>query len=106
VETELMAKPYVLEMNDQYVLEHLPTHPLHFYDVHRYAFDREISQETNGKCHVWMLVEGVSVLLETADGMQQHFNYAETFVIPAGARSYRLTNLSKEKAIMVKAFVK
>ncbi|MDR1091251.1 MAG: class I mannose-6-phosphate isomerase [Prevotella sp.] len=106
VEEELISKPYILEETDEYILEHLPTHPLHFYDVHRYAFDREILLETNGKCYVWMLVEGSSILLETANGMQQRFNYAETFVIPSNARSYKLTNLGKGRALMVKAFVK
>jgi hypothetical protein len=84
----------------------LPTHPNHFYDVHRYTLKTKINVETNGKCHVWMLVEGMSVLLETAQGMKQRFNYAETFVIPAAAGSYKLTNENDKPALLVKAFVK
>ncbi|MDL2322461.1 ROK family protein [Bacteroidales bacterium OttesenSCG-928-A17] len=103
---EFISKPYIMEETPDYILEHLPTHPMHFYDTHRYAFDKEIHQETNNKCHVWMLVEGSSVVLETADGMKQRFNYAETFVVPANAGSYKIINESNEKALMVKAFVK
>lgn len=106
VTEELICKPVVLEENSGYKLEHLPTHPEHFYDVYRYTFDHEITIETNNKCHVWMLVEGQSVILETADGMKQRFNYAETFVIPAAAKSYTLCNESNEKACMVMSFVK
>lgn len=106
VKDKLISKPYMLEINENYTLEHLQTHSLHFYDVHRYTFDNEISIETHSKCHVWMLVEGFSVILETKNGMQQHFNYAETFVIPANARSYKIINTGKEKAMMLKAFVK
>ncbi|WP_073357293.1 ROK family protein [Dysgonomonas macrotermitis] len=103
---ELISKPYVMELKDGFCLEHLPTHPEHFYDVYRYNFDKEITIETNGKCHVWMLVEGISVIVETADGMKQRFNYAETFVIPAAAKSYKIINEGNTQAMMVKSFVK
>lgn len=106
VEEELISKPYILEENESYKLEHLPTHSQHFYDVHRYSFTKEISVETKSKCHVWMLVEGTSIILETASGMRQRFNYAETFIVPANAQSYKIINTGKEKALMVKAFVK
>ena len=106
VSKELICKPYIIEEKPDYLLEHLSTHPVHFYDVHRYSFDREISVETAGKCHVCMLVEGSSIMLETAEGMKQRFNYAETFVIPAAAGAYKIVNEGTEPAILVKAFVK
>jgi predicted NBD/HSP70 family sugar kinase/mannose-6-phosphate isomerase class I len=106
VEKEFISKPYLLEQNGNETIEHLPTHPLHFYDVHRHTFEKRIEVQTQGKCQVWMLVEGSSVLLETANGLKQRFNYAETFVIPAEAQSYSITNEGAGKAIMVKAFVK
>ena len=106
VQQELISKPTVLATGTDWQLIHLPTHDEHFYDVHRLEFTQEISIETNNCCHILMLVEGTSVLVKTADGTQQIFAYAETFVIPAAAKSYVLVNLGKEQAKVIKAFLK
>lgn len=106
VQQELISKPVVIEEGKNWQLIHLPTHQEHFYDVHRIEFDSQISIETNNVCHVMMLVEGESVLIETQDGKKQEFAYAETFVVPAAAKNYLLTNLGKERAKVIKAFLK
>ncbi|MFD2872607.1 class I mannose-6-phosphate isomerase [Mucilaginibacter ximonensis] len=106
VQQELISKPSVIEQGEGYELIHLPTHAGHFYDVHRFDFYKQVSATTDGTCHVMMLVEGDAVLLETADGTKHKFAYAETFVIPAAAQSYTLTNLGANKARVVKAFLK
>jgi len=106
VQEELISSPKVLETGKDWELIHLPTHPDHFYDVHRIDFDSEVRIENDNCCHVMMLVEGESILIETADGSNQIFAYAETFVVPAAANSYKITNLGKSKAKVIKAFLK
>jgi mannose-6-phosphate isomerase class I len=106
VQRELISKPYVIEQAEGYELVHVPTHAEHFYDVHRIAFDNQVTIETDNVCHVLMLVEGKSISVETADGTKQDFAYAETFVIPAAAGSYTITNLGNGRAKVVKAFLK
>ena len=103
---ELISKPVVIEQAEGYQLIHMPTHAEHFYDVHRMEFDSRTTVETNNVCHVMMLVEGQAIQLETADGTKQKFAYAETFVVPAAAGSYTLTNLGKGRAKVIKAFLK
>ena len=44
--------------------------------------------------------------LETADGRQTEFHYAETFVVPAAAESYRLVSPTREDVMVVKTFIK
>ena len=106
VEQELISTPVVIEEGPGWQREHLPTHPAHFYDVHRFRFEDTLDVRTAGSCHVLSLVEGSSVRVETAEGLTPRFAYAETFVIPAAAERYRLVNEGDGPAMAVCAFVK
>jgi len=103
---ELISQPQVIAHGDGWQTVHVPTHPAHFYDVHRHEFDGAVEIENNGQCHVLSLVEGTSIRLETTHGLSKVFHYAETFVIPAATERYRLINLGNQRAKVVKAFVK
>jgi mannose-6-phosphate isomerase class I len=105
VSQELVSKPVVVDSGPDWSLMHLPTHPDHFYDVHRYEFDSEVSVDTVGSPHILMLVEGSQISIEV-QGCMQSFNFAETFVVPAAATSYRLINRSTCRVKVVKAFIK
>jgi mannose-6-phosphate isomerase class I len=106
VERELVSQPRVTAQGEGWREVRLPTHRDHFYDVRRFEFKGEITIDTNDDCHVMSLVEGSSIILETASGMRQRFNYAETFVVPAAAERYRLINEGKGVAMVVQAYVK
>ena len=106
VQEELLSHPQVLAEGPGWKVVHLPTHPTQFFDVHRLEFEQSIQVDSAGQCHVLSLVEGRSVALETGQGMRQRFNYAETFVVPAAAASYRLINEGGGIARVVKAFVR
>ncbi len=106
VKQELISKPAVIAGGDDWLLIHLPTHADHFYDVHRIEFDGSITVETDGSCHVLMLVEGASLTVSTTDGNEMVYYYAETFVVPAAAKSYTLQNRGNTRAKVIKAFLK
>ncbi|MBC8152483.1 MAG: ROK family protein [Bacteroidetes bacterium] len=105
VAQSLLARPVVIHDDSAGRVVHLPTHPEHFYDVHRLEFDEAMTIRTDGQCHVLSLVAGQSVAVET-DGGRSIFQYAETFVIPAAVPTYRLTNLGSAPVKVIKAFVK
>jgi Phosphomannose isomerase len=106
VTDELISKQSVIVKGEDWQLVHCPTHAEHFYDVHRLEFATRVNVPTHNTCHVLMLVEGSSVTVETADGTKAIFNYAETFVVPAAAKQYTLTNNGPGMAKVVKAFCK
>lgn len=107
VPEELISKPSVIARTDAYQLIHLPTHPDHFYDVHRIEFVSSVKLETGDQCYVMMLVEGKSVIVKSqSDEKGVRFNYAETFIIPASVESFEIFNETNEPVKIIKAFVK
>jgi hypothetical protein len=106
VQAELIAQPQVIAAGDNWQIVHLPTHPEHFYDVHRLEFAAQITQETAGSVHVLNVVEGEGVRLITANGREAQFSLAETFIVPAATGQYRLVNVGHLTAKVIKAFIK
>ncbi len=110
IQDEFVSRPVLifeeLESEKYRRVVHLPTHAAHFYDVHRLEFNDSIDIKTNNSCHVLNLVQGKSVILETTNGKQTEFHYAETFVVPAAAESYRLISPLGEDLLVVKTFIK
>lgn len=105
VTEKLIPQPVLLEQNEKYSLWRLPTHETQLYDIYRYYISDFADVETENKCHVLNLVEGSRITVETSAG-KHIFHYAETFIIPAATKNYRLVSREGETAIVVRAFVK
>ena len=103
---ELLVTPDLISEGKDWKIFHLKTHADHLYDVHRIHLQTEIEIETFNKFHVLSLVEGCEIEIETTNGEKMSFSYAETFVIPSAAGSYKVLNKRGGEVILVKAFVK
>lgn len=106
VTEKLISKPVLISGGPGWEIYHLPTHENHSYDIHRIHLKSTVELNTGNKLLVMNLVQGSSVAIETENGATAVFNYAETFVIPAAAGSFRIKNRGEEEAIIVKAFIK
>jgi len=106
VSEKLVSKPVLIDSGGDWKLFHLPTHETHLYGINRFHFMKSIDVSTENKCLIMSLVEGSSVAVETENGCQQRFSYAETFIIPAAAGKITISNNSADEAILVFAFVK
>ena len=106
VKKELISEPVLIKEAEDWKLFELPTHEKHSYRVRRYHFTNELEIETSGKFNVLSLVEGTSVTVKSANGMEDSFKFAETFVVPAAAKSYTVRNHSDQEAMIVVAFMK
>lgn len=105
VTNKLLSHPVVEEEWEGGRKIKLPTHEEHFYSVYRYEFTGSIRIPTNNQCHLCMLVEGEKISV-VSNGNTSGFHYAETFVVPAAAGSYHITNSGNGKAFVVVAHVK
>ncbi len=106
VREHLISRPVKINDGQGWECWHLPTHPEHSYDVHRYIIRKEAEINTEGRFHVLSLVEGSRIIVEMGSGRRQYFNFAETLVIPASAGVYRIINPAGDDAMVVKAFMK
>nr|WP_121270896.1 class I mannose-6-phosphate isomerase [Pedobacter schmidteae] len=106
VTEELISQQTLIEEGSDWRTVHLPTHKEHFYDIERIEFDSDIIINTEDRCHVLMLVEGSVISVAVNDKESYSFNYAETFIVPAATKQYKLTNHGKNRAKVIKAFLK
>lgn len=96
----------LLDSGEDWSIFNLQTNEKHYYYVNRIEFQTKIHQETHDRFHLLMLVEGEAITIQTENGYKQKFYFAETLIIPAGAKSYKITNDSKLTAKILKAFLK
>ena len=106
VERDLVCRPTELAVGDGWRREHLPTHPEHFYDVHRLTIESAMEVDTDRSPHVLNLVAGERVRVEVVDRPPLDVRFAETFVVPAAATRYRIVNQGPAPAVVVCAFLK
>lgn len=78
--------------NDAYTEVKTGLHELEFIETHVFTTSDHVDIMANGEFYMLNLVEGKSAVVESLDGTFDPYvvHYAETFIVPANAGSYRL----------------
>ncbi|MGC2512587.1 MAG: mannose-6-phosphate isomerase, partial [Acidobacteriaceae bacterium] len=76
----------------------------------RHWFTEPVEHDTQGNLHVLNLVEGEQVVVESPTNAFEPFvvHYAETFIVPAAVRRYRISPVGEATAPLatIKAYVR
>lgn len=105
VKDEYISKESIIDSGSDFKTIRLSMHPKHFYEIFRFEFDNKMQIQTNNQCHILNLVEGYKIKVITGDRSIIIY-YAETFVIPANAKSYTMINLGDTEAKVIQSNVK
>lgn len=105
VEQELVSRPVVTGQGPGWLTEALPTHPDHFFEIHRCRIQGEVLVPGADSVQVLNLVEGVQVEILTG-GRTRRLSFAETCVVPACAGAFRIRNMGGGEAVVVLARIK
>jgi len=78
------------------------------YKVHRLEFIKKIDDDTRGKFHILILVEGDNVIVKSQEHPERQFklNFSETIIVPACFGKYSIINLGNKFSKLVKALLK
>lgn len=106
VESKLISRPVEVDRGYDWVKEHLPTHPDHFYEVFRFRFRRELEIANDWSVHIHSLVSGRRVEVDTGAGEKRVYSHAETFVVPSATGRYLLRSLDGDETVVVLARMK
>lgn len=105
IDAELVSQPQLLDDGPDWRLVRLPAHSEHAFEVYRFEFSSTFEWETGESFNLMNLVSGSSIILETGE-RRHEIHWAETFIVPAAAGSYRLVNHGSDEAWVVMARMK
>ncbi|WP_273384330.1 class I mannose-6-phosphate isomerase [Enorma phocaeensis] len=88
--------------------EHTGLHELEFIETRRLWIEDEVTIDNGGSVSQLNLVEGERALVESLDGSFEPYevHYAETFIVPASVKGYRLVNPTGERIGVIRAYVR
>ena len=90
----LVNATYEVANNEHYVEEHTGLHELEFIETRRIWINDEVLIENEGNVNMLNLIEGQTCDVVSVDGSFEPYtvHYAETFIVPASVKNYKLVN--------------
>jgi len=108
VRKNLLQKPQLIRNGGDWAEYIIGEHDKIFFTLHRLEFEKQIEDETKGKFHVLVLVEGEKVLVQSKENPERCFeqNCYEMVVVPASFGKYMVKNLGNQPCKMTKTLLK
>lgn len=104
----LRPKPVTVREGDGWKEEIIGEHDDIYFSLRRLSFEHDIADNTNGKFHVLVLVEGDEVLVCSKSDPTHcyHQNHMDMVVVPASMGEYKIINLGKAPCKVTKTQLK
>lgn len=108
VEKNLVNAIYTLKEDEHVKEEHTGLHELEYIETRRYWIQDEVLIKNEDNVNMLNLIEGQSCLIESMDGSFEPFevHYAETFIVPASVKNYKIVNNTNKTIGVIRAYVR
>lgn len=108
VDGVLRPKPVTVREGEGWKEEIVGEHELIYFSLRRLSFERSVSDDTKGKFHVLVLVEGDEVLVCSKSDPTRFFHqkHMDMVVVPASFGEYEILNLGNSPCRLTKTMLK
>ncbi len=108
VKENLVNAVYTIEENEAYTEEHTGLHELEYIETRRYWIRDEVVIRPEDTVNMLNLIEGEEAVVESPSGAFDPFtvHYAETFIIPAAVKAYRIRPVHGREIGVIRAYVR
>ena len=81
---------------------------MEYIETRRYWIQDEVLIKNEDNVNMLNLIEGQSCLIESMDGSFEPFevHYAETFIVPASVKNYKIVNNTNKTIGVIRAYVR
>ncbi len=103
----LIHRESIVDEREGALVERTGLHEREFIDTHRYSLTEPYEVTMKDTVHVMNLVSGKAAKIESVDGSFEPFelHFAETMIVPAAAKRYRIVPLDKEEIKVIVASI-
>ncbi len=108
VAEQIHQRPRRLRGSDSWAEYAIGEQALMYFGHHRLEFEREIEDDTGGRFHILVLVDGERVLVQamSAPEKQDELHFLDVVLGPAALGKYVIRNLGNQPVCMHKTFVR
>ena len=108
VEDNLVNAVYTVREDEHVKEEHTGLHELEYIETRRLWIEDEALVENEDNVNMLNLIEGQMARIESVDGSFEPFevHYAETFIVPASVKNYKIVNPTDSTIGVIRAYVR